>query len=346
MRKFTLIIIGILLALPHAVKADDQWKGTAFFDVVQIPCVKKPQVSFELGLKSTYTIDDYVGLGFGLGLRETWKFKGAPGIPLFITTHIEDSKNKFTPTFDFDMGVQVATKSCKNNSSFFINPIIGVRYDQLGIGIGYNGSQSFAKKAAWTSSINIRLSYYFGYHRTSQATAIKNFLSRFQFGIEALTAFTFSNSELEERAIDPSSAVGLNFSFLYPLTDNLEFGPVIGLMMQSCKEAMGSTNNLNWTTEHLTFVPVALRAKYRMRQLPIGPLYPFAQLDLGAKIAVDDILIKSNFLWAPTLGVSYDLRDGQSSIDLGIGYQDTKFQHNSDKSKTYGQLRISLGYTF
>lgn len=332
----------ILLALPQMIKADDNWKGAAIFDAATIPAVKSPQVSFGIGLKGTYTLNDYLGAGFGIGLTESWKFNSSPSVPIYLTAHAEDFSKDFTPTFDFDMGV-----SCSENSSFFINPVIGVRYEQFGIGVGYLGAQAFKKGFGWGSNFNVRLAYYFGYHKTSQFKAFGCFLSQIQVGVELFSAFSLSSPKEGVRCA-PRLAYGLNLAFLYPIAKNIEFGPVVGFAVQQYKE---NTDDYWNNDPSEVYVPLSIRTKYRIREFSFGPIHPFAQIDLGTKITISDSNpMKSSFLWSPSIGVSLDLREGRSSVDLGVCYQDVKIAtnaHNSDsKSKTYGQIGVSIGYTF
>lgn len=351
------LIAAFSLAAPANIFAQDKWQGQANFDPAVIPTAKGALTNFQLGLSAYRQVYPYVALGFGAALQENWKFKSGWAFPVFASIRAEQFDASFTPTFDFRVGYSFSTQKF-DYSAFFINPTVGIRYEQLGIGVGYVGAKPNYEGSKWESSINIRLAYYFGYHPTSFSRS----LTKTNFGLEATLDLFGGNGD--KYAIKPGTGYGLNFFFLYPVTDNLEIGPMVGFHNQNFKYLdIWNTidrDNLQWEGDHSSvWIPIALRTRYNVRQATFaGKIYPWARLDLGGYAASGDEL-KGGFYWSPAVGLSLDLKDGNHSLDLGIGYtaikaykgaviaDDVDFAKEMETpTHTISGCQITLGYKF
>ncbi len=363
-------MMGVLTTIN--MQAQDDWKGIANFDPAIIPTVKGGVANFQFGVLAQKEVYPYLALGFGAGIEENWKFKSGWAFPIFVNAHMEQFDASLSPTFDFRMGYSFSTQTF-DYSSFFINPTIGVRYEQLGIGIGYLGGVANVEGAPWTSNINIRLSYYFGYHKTDffthvghGLTALWNELRKINFGVDLTLDAGTGGSDEED--VKLSTGCGVNFSFLYPINEYLEIGPMAGFHYQPMKYQVdypspdGNYYKV-WQSgnDHFWF-PIALRTRYNARQATFcGRFYPWVRLDLGGYITRNSDMgkdycdLKDGFYWSPAVGVSMDLKDGNHSLDFSVGYTsiktytifDMNYKHPEDVDPVRkGICQISLGYKF
>lgn len=359
--KLNKTVAGMLLAaaafaVPSNASAEDAWKGIANFDPAIINTAKGVNTNFEFGLTAFRQINPYVGLGFGAAIQENWKFKSGWQFPIFVTAHAEKFGEKFTPTFDFRAGYAFSTQKF-DYSSFFINPMVGVRYENVGIGLGYLGSKAQFEGSKWSSAINIRLAYYFGYHSTSFSRS----LTRTNFGVEATLDVAGGSDKYDYKA---KTGFGINFFFLYPVWENLEMGPMVGLHHMGFSERLSFSSAARpglpeWSDDHGSlWIPIALRTRYNARQATFaGRLYPWIRLDLGGYTSIGDE-IPSGFYWSPAVGLSLDLKEGNHSLDLGIGYTSVKaynggeYVYNGYNNENIagnhgvGVFQVSLGYKF
>lgn len=352
MKSFKHYVMGGIVAtgllMPTGVDAEDKWQGTATFEGLNIDVNGgTPSFGFELG--AWRRVHDNVQLGFGVGMTERWDFKGNPSFPLYVGLHAEDFEKSFTPMFDFRLGYSFNTNGM-DYSTFFINPMLGVRFNRFGLAVGYLGGKANMENSSWSSAINLRFTYYFGYHSTKTSNAIKNELSKLNVGAEWTADISTGPDKYGTKG---TSGFGLNVSLLYPVTDKFEVGPMVGFHYVSMAQKVywaGVTGG-EWDNNYGDlWLPLALRAKYSLRQISVaGRFYPWVQMDLGGSISTG-VDLKSGFYWSPAVGLSYDVRGGRSSIDLGVGYHNLKMSKDiyMDNPGTFssGVLRISLGYTF
>lgn len=354
-----LLVAAVSLAVPAKAVADDAWQGKVNFDPAVIPTAKGATTQFQIGLEAYKQVHPYVALGFGAALQENWKFKSGWAFPVFVTAHAEQFGAEFTPTFDFRVGYAFSTQKF-DYSSVFINPVVGIRYQRVGVGIGYLGGKANFSGSKWESNINIRLAYYFGYH----ATNFSRSLTKTNFGLEFALDVTGGG---DKYLIKPSTGYGINLFFLYPVTENLEMGPMVGVHNQNFKYYdtwnTVDTENPEWEGDHSSlWIPIALRTRYNVRQATFaGKIYPWARLDLGG-YAVSGDEMKGGFYWSPAVGLSLDLKDGNHSLDLGVGYTSLKAykggitpSHAADidlskelenETRSFGAFQVTLGYKF
>lgn len=338
------LLTAFLASVTFTSRAEDKWRGIVNFDVANID-VKGNTPSFSIGLGAYQKVHPNVMVGFGAEIVESWKFKTNPAFPIFVGLHAEKFDENFSPMIDFTTGYSFDTGTF-DNSSFFINPMVGVRFGHYGLGVGYLGTIANAEHSKWGSAINIRLAYYFGYHKTKMSEAIRD---NTNFGMELTADIPLNSGE----SVKGSSGGGLNLFLLYSVSDNFELGPTVGFHYLSTK----IWNNWmipggDWDGDHGSlWVPIALRGKYSARQFNIADkFYPWARLDLGGYAVAGDEL-KSGFYYDPAVGLSLDVRGGKSTIDLGLSFTGLKTvdeERGTDKKSSFTthMLSVSLGYTF
>ena len=321
------------------------WNGIITFDPIQTSFSKTGN-TFGATIGAYRSVHENVQLGFGGGIVEDWKFSGAPQMPLFFGLHSEFPVDKFTPTFDLDFGYNLNFQDF-DRGSIFLNPIVGVRFGNFGFGVGYMGGKVLLDGYKWASSMNVRFSYYFNYHKTA---ASENLRKNLNFSVAYSYDFIGSFGKVEDKNRKPSSrpSMGIDLALLYSMSENFSFGPTAGFHVMEYNFPVGTgPQNERWTsTSSNSWIPVALRGKYDFKQVSEN-IYPWVQLDLGGAIAVDSD-ITSSFYFSPGIGVSKSVRGGKSSIDLGLSYSMLKnvSQNYNDDNVTVSLLKLSLGYTF
>jgi len=342
---------GVLLSASVNASADDQWRGVFNFDPVQVN-FKGGTANFNIGLSAYRQVHEKVSLGFGLQLLEPWNFKIAPSFPLYAGIHYENFGERFTPTFDFNTGISLSSENF-DYSAFFINPMIGFRYGKFGAGIGYHGSIPVGVKGAeWGSGINLRLAYFFSYGG-SIPESIKRPFQHPTVGLELTYDIP---SETEKYYGKTAFSFGANAYMLFHLSDDFELGPMAGIHYMG-RKYLDANDSWEWIGTFNTFwFPIALRGRYNLNSVKIaGKIHPWAQLDLGGVAAVsvdgaDENEYAGSFYWCPAIGLSYEIRGGESSIDLGFGYHTLRPYINDGRKEegtyTTNIFRISLGYNF
>ncbi len=360
---FSLFIVLLLSAVSaHSQSLKDGWVGTVDFGPV-INLHKGGTTSLGVNVAATRQVHEYLHLGAGTGFIETFKFDAGPAIPLFVRAHAEKPDTEMSPFFTFDMGYCLNTENTRNGG-FMFNPTLGVRFGDILFGLGYYG----VVHNGVSSNLNIRLGYAFGAHRSN--TPLDKALRKFKFSVDFGISFTgniYSETyEFEGNNYNvvygyyPSPSV--NLALLYPITDNFDAGLMIGFHCFIHKfKADGlpksEVDDEFINRKNVLSVPLALRLKYKFRELLISNrYYPFAQLDLGfatytnSKIKGEEVFASNTqFHFAPCVGLSYDVADGKHSVDLGFSYYSKKLKLVDGESKhniNRGVFRVAIGYTF
>jgi hypothetical protein len=335
------IVAAMSLTMPGKTVAQEKnWYSTVNFDPADINTAENSLTEFQLGISTYRKMNSYVGAGFGVALQENWKFKSGLSFPIFATIHAEQFGAEFTPTFDFRVGYTLNTYKI-GNSAVFINPTIGMRYQQFGFGVGYIGSMGMNEGATWASAINFRFNYYFG----AQEKAFSEAMRKFNFGVEVTGEIYGGTYSTQSRGIRFASGYGINASLLYPISDNFELGPMVGIHVVNGEYQSSGSFNTAW-------MPIALRGRYNVRQAQFcNKFYPWARLDLGAGIGLSSEEVKDGFYYAPMVGLSMDLKGGEHSLDLGLGYMSlNKYVcddiRRTESSESVGSFQIMVGYTF
>ena len=138
MRGF-LGIATLLGATALPAQTTDNWYSTVEFNPV-FSTQSGGEPSFNINYTFNRKVADYVSLGAGVGIEESWKFKGTPMLPVFARVQAEDFSKTFSPFARFDIGYEAGFGDVKGG--LMINPTVGVRYGALSLGVGYRGFKS------------------------------------------------------------------------------------------------------------------------------------------------------------------------------------------------------------
>lgn len=345
-RFFILSAMAFLFLTSLDVMAQEsQWSMRGYIDPIH-SIVKGGSNSFGIGVNANYNLHPYVSAGLGLGITEDWKFKANPMIPLFIDVNVDDRSKDFSPTFEFQTGVAFSTTKI-DYSVYFINPMVGIRFKQFGLGFGYYGCITMGvDNAKWMNGINLRLAYYFNTNHSKQSSdRLIAYLKRtrvtmdFTLGIPNKNDWTYHEMYWGDDYIhfEESFTIGINAAWLFPLSNHFYIGPTLGF-------------RANPSDDSYSYMDIAARARYEFSQFKLfDKLYGWLQFDLGGIVNTCANGYKASGVFVqPMIGASYELRDGASALELGLGYNavkvttdDFEFEH---KSKNY--FDISLGYRF
>lgn len=346
LKKLVLVLLLCLvstLSIFAENKNEPKWRGSIIFDPVNVSLTGYG-VGFDVGFSAYYRAQQDVQIGAGFLINEGWKFKSRPDFPIFVGIKYDKLNESFSPTASFETGVSLSSTEIKY-SSFFINPMVGIRFGNVGAGIGYWGGIPVGLEGGkWASYINLRLSYNFWMGKNTGASQTANKISR---AFEPVWNFfkpinvildlgtdipVKPNSEQEFTSSD-LTGFGLDVSFLYPLGKGFELGPTIGAHINS----------------KFSYIPIAVRTRYNFNQIGLNsPLYPWIQFDLGGYAGID--AAEGNFYWRPAIGLSYDVRGGKSALELSLGFNMIRYSsYVTIYNMEYywnGIFGINLGYRF
>lgn len=326
-KKFLLSLLCLSVSMT-CMAQDSKWNGTASFDPIVTDFGNSNNLGFSFG--AYHPIHENVSLGIGLGLIEEWKFKNAPAMPVFLGVHSELWKKDITPVFDLQMGYTLNFSNTKYGN-IFLNPMIGMRFNNVGIGVGYYGQKVLQGNFKWGSGMNVRLCYYFNMHSTERS---RNFKHDLDFSLELSGALPFGKD------VTSGFGIGLNIALLYSVNKYVSIGLTTGFNGIDVEHKIDDYDKTNYS---FSYVPIAVRGRYKFKQIS-SKIYPWLQLDLGGVLPAADDYLTSKFYYAPGLGASYEVRGGRSSIDLGISVIPMKVEE--DMGSKVNILRFSLGYTF
>lgn len=346
-----LAIVFALFALSDSVSASEtttsdecKWKGTVEFDPAVIGLTKNAPTNFGIGITASRQIYDYLSIGGKISLYQGWKFNAAPSLNIMARLHVEDFSKDITPYFDFDFGYRQSFEDT-NILGFAFNPTIGLRYKQIGFGIGYDG---FVHKGSLNNSLNIRLAYHFGYNSKKAS----EFFSKTDFALAlGLIASGGCKKDDGPNKYKATAGAGLELSWLYNFNKYFSMGIMADMNMISVNEKTRDYDD----NESVSAVIYGLRAKYKVKQLTfLHKIYPFVKVDLGQAINLDDYTYdaksESSFYYSPGVGLALPFKDDSKSLDLCVSYAPismSAFKGNYDsKSDEVGSVRITLGYTF
>lgn len=348
MKSKTNILKGLLgiatftSGLFASAQTTDKWFGTVEFNPV-FSTQSGADPSFNINLTGSRKLNDYLAIGVGAGINESFKFSGSPAVPVFARVTAEDFSKKFSPFVTFDIGYVVTS-----GKGLLVNPVAGIRYDGFTLGVGYHGFKSNQKGSQMASSVSIRLGYNFGYHHNP---AVANFFKKFEFSLSAGAAFASDNygyhesydiTDLGIEDIDTKHSVRpagvFSAALTYPVWRNLYVGVAAIFSIyesgfnrtygfepdqdarpnaQEIYESFASRVNGLYNDDYssTTNIVIAGRLKYKFRELTLAKkLFPYAQLDLGG--CVD---YYNGLYFAPEIGLSMAV-GSRHSLDLGIGY--------------------------
>lgn len=294
-----------------------------------------------------WNISDQFYLGVVSGVQTSQKFKN-PSIPVFV--HPEFSFNvpgKITPFIGLEGGITIDTKKVENHGSDIvggaISPMIGIKTP---IGPNTDFSLSFGYTRTITSgegSGGNALGFKAGINFGSNGKGYKRIVigkSMQSIEIETLTA---AEDENDDYYYKRQGFVGVRYSLLFPIIDNLYLGPSVGVGLQKYEKGYDGEEDDSSTS---MYYYALARARYTVKQLTFAnKFYPFAQVEGGLGSFNDTF-----FAYNAAVGISYEASTNHS-IDLSIGYNTVGVEQvvgykESGDDVTKGVLRLALGYTF
>ena len=182
MRGF-LGIATLLGATALPAQTTDNWYSTVEFNPV-FSTQSGGEPSFNINYTFNRKVADYVSLGAGVGIEESWKFKGTPMLPVFARVQAEDFSKTFSPFARFDIGYEAGFGDVKGG--LMINPTVGVRYGALSLGVGYRGFKSSISGSKFASAVSVNLAYTFGMHGADSEFSRALRKIEFSMGVSAL----------------------------------------------------------------------------------------------------------------------------------------------------------------
>lgn len=267
-RRGFLGIAAILASAGLHAQTTDNWFSTVEFNPV-FSTQSGADPAFNINYTANRRISDYVSVGVGAGVEETWKFKGSPMLPVFARVHAEDFSKKFSPFAHFDIGYEVGFGD--NTNGLMINPVVGVRYGAFSLGVGYRGFKSSMSGSKFASAVSINLAYTFGLHRAD--SWFTRALSRLQFSIGTGALFpagkgydaslnhdmkTHSGAPVGTQTVGSKLTYGpggaLSLALTYPVYRNLYVGLSAGVNLYTDKATRYSD---------MDFVPGGRDLEYR-----------------------------------------------------------------------------------
>lgn len=333
------------------------WMGSVEFDPATFSVDKGAKgCSFSMRITATHQIMDYLSGGFGVSLDQNWNFQTAPSLNIFGRLHAEDFRRKFSPFVELDMGYDQSFQDV-DVRSFMFNPTVGVRYGHFGFGVGYLGH---AANGGVGSAINIRLAYYFGYHKTAGSEKFAKFMRDMKWGVGLKALIPFGNGKVisNEAQVTSSIGGGLELSGLYPFSNKFSAGLMLGfdVLNVNVKEPADRHSPVDfWEySENYFSIIAALRGRYDITQAEFSKLnlHPYVSLDLGLSSNLIADEWHESFYYSPTVGLAMPVKNNTQSVDLGIGiapaYMDKNGGRYIGEKGFHGVpgLKISLGYTF
>lgn len=294
------------------------------------PTAKGADAVFNLKFGLTKQVDQYISIGASIGVSESSKF-GTPSMPVLLRGHLEGKGEVFSPFFNLDAGYNVNFEDF-GHGSVIVNPSVGIAYKGITFAIGYYAGIATYSLPNGVSNISNAVNLTLGY-RFGSGGGTSSFFKSMRFYANMGAAFALD--EYSEVIVGPS----VNVALMGKLSDNFTLGPTIGFTMWWDSRAEFFEDKL---------LSYALRGRYDFNQVRIGSrIHPYLQMDLGGATDLNDENSKTIFYYAPSVGLSLDVRGGRNCIDLGITYAPTVLEGSSYLSlETKSSLRLGLGYRF
>lgn len=368
---FTLIVTVITSSLSVNAQSTDAWRGSVEVNPI-FSTVEGVDPSFNVNFAFTRKVSDYFSIGAGLGVNESFDFSTSPTIPVFARFNAESFSRKLSPFVTLDVGYGMNTDNF-DYSGLIINPTVGVRFGAFSLGVGYYGFKSFKEGVKMSSSINVRLGYTFGFHRSNSAFA--RAMRKLEFTIDLGARFplgggvdfhkvdedrlTTSGGEewVDKRKIYDINArynvsPDITLSLLYPATDNFYVGLMAGvnILFSSENSSWVSTYfdspyddegktyehdfvNSNVESDTKSSAQFGARMKYKFKELTFGKRF-YPYAQLDLGYNIDwDLEDSSSFYYSPTVGISMDVAGGKHSLNLGVSYVPQKLWSSGDSSQ-------------
>lgn len=322
-----------------------------------------PKPAFTIAGGFTGSVSKYVALGFGIGLTESFEFKGNPSIPIFGRMEFEDKSKELSPFITLDMGYGINLDDF-SYGSIIINPTIGARFNNIYIGGGYTAFISTNSEGGTTNCINLKLGYKFGSNNNS---AFLRFLKQKTYldmeigaGIGTNSykiAYGWNGSIDYYDKIKIKDDFFINLTWNYRIDDNIIVGLGSGLHVDIEKvdkyserfDYNGSYYEYDYTDNcYPVNGSIYARFKYLFLNNNIK-LTPFICFDIGPYLSYsDDGSFAYNCAFMePQVGIKFK----NVSLSLGYLYMKSKYKdydnmsHNdADKKETISFLNLRLGF--
>lgn len=319
-----------------------------------------PKPAFTIAGGYTGSVSKYVALGFGIGLMESFEFKGKPSIPIFGRMEFDDKSKEVSPFAILDMGYGINFEDF-SYGSIIINPTIGARFNNIYIGGGYTAFISTNSEGGTTNCINLKLGYKFGNNNLS----FKKFFQKTYFDMEIGTGIGTNSYDLyfpsnygkTKENIKIKYNEFVNFTYNYKINNNLivGLGSGIHISYQTSDDYYYSYKNGSHT-DYPVNGSIYLRCKYILFE-DIIKFRPFVCLDIGSYLSYFDAhpfvfngriypFIYNCAFIEPQIGIKFN------KISLGLGYLYIKsdcmdmadYYRNNEKQKI-SFFNVRLGFT-
>ena len=157
-KKITLIVV-LTLCATFGMKAESKWGMNINIDPIITNFHHGDNFQFSFGVSRDLNND--MSIGLSLGVLEDWEFAAKPVIPIMADYHVEFLETQFRPFVDVRLGYQFSTARAHGSGEGVVfNPMVGVRYQHLGLSLGYLGMFSTNRKGH-ANNMALRISYYF-----------------------------------------------------------------------------------------------------------------------------------------------------------------------------------------
>lgn len=116
--------------------------------------------AFNVQAGVTVPVHSMVNVGVGAGITEKWNFNHAPLIPIFARGELNFPVSKFKPFVSMDLGYEINTDDT-HYGAVLVNPMVGLKFSNWYVGLGYLGHCWTPKHAGSTNTFNMKVGYTF-----------------------------------------------------------------------------------------------------------------------------------------------------------------------------------------
>lgn len=344
-KKIILMTLVAAMMLPMVAQAKD--KNTSMFLEVQPIVGDCDALNVNFGVM--YNANKNLSFGGGIGLLEPYKFNVAPTIPIFVRAQAETALEGVTPFVSFDAGFGACTENF-DASAVIINPMAGVKFGKVYVGVGYHGAIP-TKGSGIGNSINFRLGYQLG-NKVSKPD-MRKFFSKTYFTAEIGGGIGLTNIKKNEywsggNANDEKMKIGNNItaqlSWMYKINNNWSAGVGIGLNTYVHKFETSWTEDVEWVNS----IPLYLRGQYTFKEEG-EKIRPYIACDFGGLIRLSGDVNCSfnNYIFEPQVGVKFN---DKYRVALGFATcNGDSYDHDNNsgfETKAVSSLNLKLGLDF
>lgn len=344
-KKIILMSLAAAMMLPMVAQAKE--KNTSTF--VEIQPIVGDCDALNVNFGVMYKANKNLSFGGGIGLLEPYKFNVAPTIPIFVRAQAETALEGVTPFISFDAGFGACTEDF-DASAVIINPMAGVKFGRVSVGIGYHGAIP-TKGSGIANSVNFRLGYQF--NNGISKKDVNKFFSKTYFTAEigggiGLTSIRKDQYDKGVGFDDKKMKIGNNItaqlSWMYKVNRNWSAGIGVGLNTYVHKFKNSYTDYVDWVNS----IPLYLRGQYTFMEEG-EKIRPYIACDLGGLIRLSGDVNCSfnNLIFEPQVGVKFN---DKYRVALGVATCNGD-SYDSDygkgfETKTVTSLNLKLGLDF